>query len=148
MADKQVIKQKFKRKTGANLKQVPEEQFQIRHDLGCFSGDSKEVINRRRKATGKWYRISSEHQSIYRYMRFNPNLSSSDIMIDWDGWILLNNYGKKFEDSIELTIRKIKLHEALPAVWNMSSPSARLTTRTALFFTFVGLVLGLVGYIL
>jgi hypothetical protein len=66
----------------------------------------------RRAAHGRWYRISCEGYSIYRILRFSPNLHYSasgenDLVVDWVGWLDLHGRADDVDGPISLEIATV-----------------------------------------
>jgi hypothetical protein len=76
----------------------------VRHDHVPLMAD-------RRKLYGKWVAIKSTNKTIYRIIRFSPNIKSTDIVVDWGGWINLQGQKEHLDDNVYLYIRKITFFE-------------------------------------
>jgi len=69
---------------------------------------------KRRISHGRWYRISSKYDTIYRILRFSPILKGSSkkgeghIVIDWAGWIDLWDRAEDVKEPITLSIEPAK----------------------------------------
>lgn len=57
----------------------------------------------RRKTHGKWVRIRSSEGTIYRILRYSPNIKQEKIVVDWIGWIDLQ--GRTDEESEKLDLK-------------------------------------------
>lgn len=66
----------------------------------------------RRKTHGSWVKISSNHATIFRLLRFSPNLrySAADnkgsISLDWAGWLQLIGHADETKAPPQLHIEK------------------------------------------
>lgn len=75
----------------------------------------------RRDAHGRWYRIQCDGRTIYRAIRFSGKLKGSpkqgigEIVIDWPGWLDLNGRAEEVDNSIELSLRRVRFYD-LPRV--------------------------------
>lgn len=84
----------------------------------------------RRKAHGEWFELKSDRGTIYRMLRFSPQVHkggkdrSAKIVIDWIGWIDLHNREEAVAGAITLKLRRVSwwkrpwvyLHHPDPAV--------------------------------
>ncbi|HVZ17141.1 MAG TPA: hypothetical protein VG897_08490 [Terriglobales bacterium] len=72
------------------------------------------VKSRRRVAHGRWYRISCEGYSIFRILRFSPNLKFSqadenELVVDWVGWLDLHGRADDVDGPLTLKIEPLPL---------------------------------------
>ena len=67
----------------------------------------------RRKAHGRWYRISSETGSVCRVLRFSgsvradPTAETGTVVIDWPAWLELSNYAEETKAPLKLRIEPV-----------------------------------------
>jgi hypothetical protein len=82
--------------------------------LGWFVISYRHIPSKteRRIAHGRWYRISCSGISIYRILRFSPNLTfakegASELVIDWVGWLDLHNRAEEVDGPLDLEIEPV-----------------------------------------
>jgi hypothetical protein len=105
---------------------------------------------KRKKAHGQLVCIETEDSKIYRAVMFNGSLegnnldrkNTTDIVIDWMGWIELHNYAEDVDKPLFLTIRTAKAYELVIAYFMHPDPFYRLQS----WITFISSIL--VGYLL
>lgn len=103
----------------------------------------------RRKLHGCWIKLTSKHGAIYRVVSFNGNMKeinaddeTSQIVIDWVGWVKLHGYKDDVDPPLEIEIKKARVHEMIVAYFQHPEPFNRLTSWFSLFFTLIGIVIG------
>jgi hypothetical protein len=104
----------------------------------------------RRHAHGRWYQIKSSHCTVFRVLRFSPNLKGApgqptgEIVIDWGAWLDLHDRAEDVDKEIEL--------EFAPANWchwprlAVSHPDPSI--RLAGYIAVVSLLLGIVSLVI
>jgi len=103
----------------------------------------------RRKVHGRWYRVTSQGISVFRVLRFAPNLhfdwdGTSDLVIDWVGWLDLHGRASDVDGPLELEIEQVS-PLLLPMMIVMHpDPTSRLAGWIAL----VSLALGVLSILL
>jgi hypothetical protein len=103
----------------------------------------------RRLMTGRWVRIRSGQQSIYRVLRFNPQvicdkrLASGGIILDYDGWNELSGYVPDTPQTIPIVIDRSGLGAAFWGAIRHPDPTHRLACQLA----YVSLVIALVSLV-
>jgi hypothetical protein len=98
----------------------------------------------RRKAYGKWYKFQSNQGTVFRVIRFSPNISSNQIVIDWQAWLELSGYSEKVPESIELSISPAKLlHLPLLSIKH-PDPVVRLSCILGI----ISIILGVLSFFL
>lgn len=95
----------------------------------------------RRKLHGKWVKISSDRKSIYRTLRFRPDLGRNRILVDWIGQIRLHDFDDEVYESQRLVIKPIPFWMVPVAATNHPDPSVKASALLG----FLGLVLGLIS---
>jgi len=112
-----------------------------------ISSKLEKVTENRRKYRGKWFKIKSEKATIYRVLRYSPQLEGTlknnqtkEIILDWDGWIELCGFEKDVDISLILEIKKAKWWELIRAGRMHPEPSYRLSTNLALLSVILGLL--------
>ncbi len=124
---------------GELIKDLPQGWFAISH---LFVEDK----TARRKAYGQWHRIKTTHGTIYRVLRFAPNLKGSakqgegEMLIDWNGWLSLTGLGGA-DDSLEVEVEKAAWWEYFHLAFSHPDPMYRYNAT----FAFVGFALGVVS---
>lgn len=135
---KRVSPSQFAEKVG-----IPDGWFVLSHH--CFPNK-----NERRSSHGKWYKIQSDYDKVYRIMRFSPRLeflrksNSGEIVIDWLAWINLWNRAENVDEPLKLEITKPKLWEYPWLTVSHPDPIYRIAGRLA----FLSVVLGIISIIL
>ncbi len=107
------------------------------------------VKSRRRIAHGRWYRITCDGYSIYRILRFSPNLrydmnGECEVVLDWVGWLDLHGRADNVDGSISLEI------EELPAIFTplMAITHPDPTYRLMGWLSLISLALGILSIFL
>lgn len=84
---------------------IPAGWFVVSHKIMPAKGE-------RRLAHGAWYCIKGPGGSVYRILRFSPNLRwenpTSEIVIDWQGWLDLNGRAEDVTGPAELEILNVR----------------------------------------
>ena len=100
----------------------------------------------RRRLHGAWCRISSEHATVYRVLRFSPLLKASadermgDLAIDYPAWIALSGFQEDTNQPVRMIITKAKWwHRPLCAL-SHPDPSYRLSAALGLLSVFLGIL--------
>lgn len=127
------------------------------YDNNHYFGISQHILDRDHKFTsGKWYRIKSSYGTIYRVLRYQPQLSagkgeeSAEISVDYDGGKILG-FNRMGNNQIKIEIRSISLHEYVLATLNHPDPTFRIASWLGLIALFIGglsLISGLLSVIL
>ncbi|RIH66193.1 hypothetical protein D1164_04585 [Mariniphaga sediminis] len=143
MSNKIEIKGNFVRKPLGKLPEkipVPVGWFVIGFNLMKDKND-------RREYHGKWFTIKSDHKKIYRVLRFAPNIKGTssnnndkEILLDWVGWLDLNNRDEDIDEPIKLTITKTGRIKSIFAGLYHPEPSFRLSTVLALISVILGIL--------
>ena len=109
-----------------------------------------ETKKERREAHGKWFKITSEHGSVYRILRFAPQLAGSpkkktgDVVIDYQGWLALWDCAEDVEQPLNLTITRAKWWVTPKLAVSHPDPIVRLAGALG----FQSVALGTIGVIL
>lgn len=103
----------------------------------------------RRAAHGRWYRISCEGYSIYRILRFSPNLhynasGENDFVVDWVGWLDLHGRADDVDEPISLEIVSVPL--ILTPLMTITHPDP--TFRLMGWLALISVALGVLSVIL
>jgi len=140
----------FSRAVGSNNPDpnLPLGWFAISHR---FMTDSEGHYDKKkcRRAHGKWFQISSEKGRVFRVLRFNPSLQSaqepSKIIIDYEGWLKLIDYGDDADKPIKLTIQPARwFRQCLLIAVSNPDPLSRLASWVSV----VSLGLGILALVL
>ena len=96
-------------------------------------------------ARGDWYKITRKREkgrpvSIYRVLRFSPNLKRDHIVLDWDAQLALEVKDSEPEQPIRLTIEKMRGYEFPQAVLSDPDPLRRISGGLGLLSVFLGLL--------
>jgi hypothetical protein len=87
----------------------------------------------RRIAHGEWFAITSDRSTIYRMLRFSPNIKKGDetnperIVIDWIGWIDLHDRDENVDGPIRLKVRRVSWWKRPWAYLRHPDPAVRLS---------------------
>lgn len=95
----------------------------------------------RRIAHGQWFELKSDRATIYRILRFSPQVRKgrrnsskknadelpAKIVIDWIGWIDLHNRDEDVGGAIELEIKRVPLWKRPWAYLKHPDPAVRLS---------------------
>lgn len=88
---------------GPDTVQVDSGWFALRHDHVSH----KEV---RRKIYRRWFVIRSKHgERIYRRLRFSPNLSLTEIAVDYEGWLKMTDWEGVTPSKLVLDIAPLRI---------------------------------------
>lgn len=141
-----LIKGEFDRKSPINFfrdTDVPVGWFVISHRW-------VEGKKNRRLTHGKWHKIISNEDIIYRILRYSINLKGSNrtnkgvIVLDWIGWIDLHGREEDVDHPINLEIKTVKWWELPKCGLSHPDPAYRLATRMAI----VSILLGIISVII
>jgi hypothetical protein len=100
----------------------------------------------RRRGHGKWCKITSEHGSIYRVLRFSAELPGSplagtgEIVLDWDGWLYLHGRADDVDKPLELTVSAARWWAFPQFALAHPDPTIRLAGLLALLSVALGLL--------
>jgi hypothetical protein len=115
-------------------------------EIGWFS-ISHNFINEkenRRKMYSKWFCLKSGNNKIYRQLKFDPTLNSTDnpqITIDWQGFIELHGYEVKSDfKEIDCEIRPANSIECIIANFNHPNQGLRAAYQISLLSLFIGVI--------
>jgi len=144
-----MIKSVFQRiSPGINTAQLNVGWFAINHS---FIKDKRS----RRDSYSKLYRLKSKHGSIFRHIRFSPNLKGEKIdkenniiqnpqlLIDWSGWMKLTNIENE-KDNIEIEMSKANFFQ----IFYYSDTHPDPAYRHSMLISRIGLYLGIISLIL
>jgi hypothetical protein len=87
----------------------------------------------RRKAHGEWFELKSERGTVYRMLRFSPQVvkggqgRTAKIVIDWIGWIDLHNREEDVSGSINLRLRRVSWWKRPVVYLRHPDPAVRLS---------------------
>lgn len=112
----------------------------------------------RRIAHGQWFELKSDRGTIYRILRFSPQVRKgrrnsskkiaeerpAKIVIDWIGWIDLHSRDEDVGGAIELQIRRVPLLKRPWAYLRHPDPAVRLSGMLG----WASVILGLIALIL
>lgn len=104
----------------------------------------------RRIAHGEWFAVTSERGTIYRMLRFSPNITKGDdtkagtIVIDWIGWIDLHNRDEDVDAPLTLTISRVPWCKRPWAYLKHPDPAVRLSG----WLGWASVILGLIALVL
>ena len=118
---------------------IPAGWFVISHR---WMGDKKQ----RRLSHGKWFKIKSEHTTIYRILRFSPNLeggpkqNTGQMVLDWPGWIDLWGRAEDVDRALDLEFTEAKRWEYPKMAMSHPDPTHRLAGELGLLSVFLGLL--------
>lgn len=100
----------------------------------------------RRRAHGRWVKIESLQGCIYRVPRFSANLEKNVILLDREGWLILNGRHETVEEWLPLKITPLTWYQSwylFPFIaHSYPEPGYRLATNIALVLGALSLVLG------
>lgn len=104
--------------------------------------DEKSV---RRRQHGKWFRISSESNSVYRVLRFSPRLAGApgkpgEIVIDYEAWLDLFNRTEDVGGPLNLNIRVARWWELPRLATSHPDPAIRLAGWIAVLSFALGII--------
>ena len=92
----------------------------VRHDHVA------EKLNRR-KTHGRWVSVKSAHGKVYRVLRYSVNLQTSQIVMDWVGWIDLQGRTDQETEEVPLTISTARFWEHLVIPFKHIDPGYRMS---------------------
>ena len=104
----------------------------------------------RRKAHGEWFELKSDRATIYRMLRFSPQVHkggkgrSAKIVIDWIGWIDLHARDEEVAGDINLTIKRVPRWKRPWAYLKHPDPAVRLSG----WLGWASVILGLIALLL
>lgn len=87
----------------------------------------------RRKAHGEWFELKSDRGTIYRMLRFSPQVHkgskvrTAKIVIDWIGWIDLHNRDEEVAGAITLKLRRVSWWKRPWVYLKHPDPAVRLS---------------------
>lgn len=132
----------FERKSPASFAQkvgIPPGWFVVSHR---FFPDAK----KRRSLHGSWFKIASDKGTIYRIIRFSPNLPGginkevSAVVVDWMGWIDLWGREENVDQEIELRFSKVSWWMYPYMAFSHPDPTHRLAGELAILSVGLGLL--------
>jgi len=100
----------------------------------------------RRAQHGKWYKITSKHESIYRVLRFSTKLNGGEvkgegqIVMDWSGWIELSGFANNTNVELTLEITPVSWWKYLVCVLSHPDPIYRLASELAILSVALGIL--------
>lgn len=103
--------------------------------------------SRRRRLRNKWVRLKSDYGTIYRVLRFAPNLAggpaaaASDLAVDYQGWWELQGLNVPELKELSIEIRQARLWEIMVAHWHHPDPAQ----RSAMILAHISLGLGILS---
>jgi hypothetical protein len=116
------------------------------YDSSHYFGISQHILGRDNKfSTGKWYQIKTIYGTIYRVLRYQPQLSAGKgektpaISLDYDGGRILGFRGKE-KDELIISIRELYIHEYLNAGLKHPDPSYRLASWLGLIALIISII--------
>lgn len=68
----------------------------------------------RRRLHGRWFKLTSSYGTIFRAIKFAPNLKGGAnkeegaIVLDWPAWLELNGFPNELEEKLELSITRVR----------------------------------------
>lgn len=99
----------------------------------------------RRRSSGRWFKITSSSGSIFRILRFSPNLSGTpngdtkgDIVLDWPAWLELNGFADDLDKSVELTFSRASWWQFAKLAESHPDPTYRMAGRLAIISVVLG----------
>ncbi|BDI59522.1 hypothetical protein MACH05_00820 [Qipengyuania nanhaisediminis] len=98
-------------------------------------------------AHGEWFEVSSDRGTIYRMLRFSPNIVKGDdhkpgtMVIDWIGWIDLHNRDEDVDAPLKLTVSRVQAWKRPWAYLKHPDPAVRLSG----WLGWASVVLGLIA---
>ena len=98
----------------------------------------------------RWYRIESCDGTIYRVLRFAPQLRQctvereGTIALDWDGCLELWG-GHKGGGPRELLITEASVLQKAACAWNYPEPAVRLALQCAFVVGAISIIIGVTG---
>jgi len=104
----------------------------------------------RRKAHGEWFELKSDRGTIYRMLRFSPQVHkggkdrSAKIVIDWIGWIDLHNREEAVAGAITLKLRRVSWWKRPWVYLHHPDPAVRLSG----WLGWISMVLGTISLLL
>jgi hypothetical protein len=102
----------------------------------------------RRWSTGTWFKIESDHGTIYRVLRFAPDLKGAPatgegaIAIDWPGWLRLSGFAKQTDEPLKLRLTRSHWWEF--SAWMISHPEPSIVL--AGIISLISLALGVISF--
>lgn len=103
----------------------------------------------RRKFHGKWVKITHLNKTIFRVISFNGRLigthkssDPSDIVMDWSGWVELNDYAEEVDHPLDITIQPARWYERALAHLKHPDPIAKNDNIMGLVLFILGLIIG------
>lgn len=100
----------------------------------------------RRLLTGRWVKIRCGKETIYRVLRFSPQVScdknnkSGGIVIDYDGWLELSGYSEDSAQTLAVEIFPSRLGAATLGAIRHPDPTHRLACQLAYISLFLGVL--------
>jgi hypothetical protein len=128
-------------------------QSRERLPLGWFAithllVDDKEE---RRRLHGRWSKITCEGRTVYRSLRFAPNLKGTEkdyeIAIDWQAWLALSGYSEEVPDELELNIPPARWWHIPWIPFRHPDPMYRLASGLAIIAIVLGMLALLISVI-
>lgn len=104
----------------------------------------------RRRTSGRWFKITSANGSVFRILRFSPNLKgvpgwdSAEIVLDWPAWLELTGFAEDVSEPIELSFRRASWWQFAQLAESHPDPTYRMAGRLAV----ISVVLGVVSLVL
>lgn len=105
---------------------------------------------RRRRLHGKLVKLSADGRTILRVLRFStrlggtPRSGEGQIVLDWPGWLELNDFDEDADGSIQVTVRNARWYEQWKIVFSHPDPTYRIAGQLGA----VSVVLGIVSLII
>jgi len=97
--------------------------------------------------TGKWFRLRTSDGTIFRILRFDPQMAYSDangtadVFIDYHGWLKLIGYGDNVDVTTNVEFKQARWWQKMHCMMSHPDPAYRL----AGWLSLVSLLLGIIG---
>ena len=103
------------------------------------------VKKERRLQHGKWFKLSTNAASVYRILRFSPNLAGApdkpgEIVLDWPAWLDLFGRAENVDGTLQITITAARWWEYPKLAISHPDPAVRLSGYLALLSFCLGVI--------
>lgn len=104
----------------------------------------------RRRTTGNWFKIESDNGTVFRVVRFSPNLQGSpatgrgQLVIDWSAWLRLSGFAEDTSTPLKLKFTRSRWWNFW--AWMITHPEP--TVALSGLISLISLGLGIVSLVL
>lgn len=141
-----IIRSTFQRVSPAKFADkvgIPLGWFVISHRL-------MESKQERRESHGRWFKLKTNEGTVFRVLRFSPNLTSAkgksaEIVLDYPAWLDLYGRAENVDAPLDISITRARWWESPKLAVSHPDPSIRLAGWLAVISVSLGVVSVVLG---